>query len=43
LFARIESAIPAKDWPIADFSVQFKSRQKLIRDWGRAGPDRLIA
>jgi hypothetical protein len=41
--ARIEGAIPAKQRPIADLSVQFKNRQKLIRDWWQAVPDRLTA
>jgi hypothetical protein len=41
--ARIEGVIPAKDRPIADLSVQVKSRQKLIRDWWQATSDRLTA
>jgi hypothetical protein len=36
---KIESAIPAKERPFADLSVQFKSRQKLIRDWWQAVPN----
>lgn len=40
---RIEGAIPAKQRPFADLSVQFKNRQKLIRDWWQAAPDRLTA
>jgi hypothetical protein len=38
---KIESAIPAKQRPFADLSVQLKSRQKLIRDWWQVVPDRL--
>jgi hypothetical protein len=38
---KIESAIPAKERPFADLSVQLKSRQKLIRDWWQVVPDRL--
>lgn len=41
--AKIESAIPAKDRPFADVSVQFKSRQKLICDWWQTAPARLTA
>jgi hypothetical protein len=40
---RIEGAIPAKARPFADLSVQFKSRQKLIRDWWQAVPKQLTA
>jgi hypothetical protein len=40
---RIESAIPAKDRPFDDLSLQLKSRQKLISDWWQVGPDRLTA
>jgi hypothetical protein len=40
---RIESAIPANKRPFDELSVQLKSRQKLIRDWWQAAPDRLIA
>lgn len=41
--SKIESAIPAKDRPFADISVQFKSRQKLITDWWQAVPKSLTA
>jgi hypothetical protein len=40
---KIESVVPAKDRPIADRSVQFKSRQKLICDWWRVAPNRVTA
>jgi hypothetical protein len=40
---RIESAIPGKQRPIADLSVQSKSREMLIRDWWQKTPDRLTA
>jgi hypothetical protein len=40
---KIEGVIPAKDRPVADLTVQFKSRQKLISDWWQAEPDRLRA
>lgn len=40
---RIESAIPVKQRPIADLSVQYNKRQKLICEWWRAAPDRLTA
>ena len=36
---KIESAIPAQERPFAE--VQLKTRQKLIRDWWHAVPDRL--
>ncbi len=39
---KIEAAIPAKA-RIADLSVQYKARQKLILDWWQAKPDRLTA
>jgi hypothetical protein len=39
---RIEAAIPAKKRPFADL-VQFKIRQKLVRDWWQTVPDRLTA
>jgi hypothetical protein len=36
---KIEGAIPLKERPIADLSVQFENRQKLIGDWWQeAGP-----
>jgi hypothetical protein len=41
--SRIESAIPTKQRPFADLSVQIKSRQKLICDWWPAASDRLTA
>ena len=41
--AKIEGAIPAKDRPFADLSVQLKSRQKLICDWWKKPLDRLTA
>ena len=40
---KIEGAIPAKDRPFSDLSAQLKNRQKLIRDWWQAVPDRLSA
>jgi len=40
---RIENAIPAKDRPFDDVSLQLKSRQKLISDWWQLGSDRLTA
>jgi hypothetical protein len=40
---KLEGVIPAKDRPVADLTVQFKSRQKLISDWWQATPDRLRA
>lgn len=41
--ARIEGAIPAKERPFTDLSVQFKNRQKLICDWWQAAQARLTA
>lgn len=41
--SRIEGAIPLKQRPFADLSVQFKSRQKLICDWWQAASDRQSA
>jgi hypothetical protein len=40
---RIEGALPAKDRPIADLTVPYKSRQKLISDWWDTSPGRLTA
>jgi len=40
---KIEGVIPAKDRPVADLTVQFKNRLKLISDWWQAVPDRLRA
>jgi hypothetical protein len=40
---KLEAAIPTKERPIEDLSVQFKSRQKLIGDWWKAAPNRLSA
>jgi hypothetical protein len=40
---KIEGAIPAKERPFTDLSAQLKNRQKLIRDWWQAVPDRLSA
>ena len=41
---KIEAAVPTKDRPFADLSVQFKRRQTLIYDWWQAvGPGRLSA
>jgi hypothetical protein len=40
---KIEGVIPAKERPFGDLSVQFRNRQKLIRDWWQAAPDRLTA
>jgi hypothetical protein len=39
----IESAIPAKERPFEDLSIQLKGRQKLINDWWQATPKRLTA
>ena len=41
--SKIECAVPAKDRPFADLTVQFKKRQKLIRDWWQATPSQLTA
>jgi hypothetical protein len=41
--SRIECAIPAKDRPFADVTVQVGKRQKLIRDWWQGTPSRLTA
>jgi hypothetical protein len=40
---RLEASVPSKDRPVADLTVQFKSRQQLISDWWQATPDRLTA
>jgi hypothetical protein len=40
---KIEGAIPAKDRPVADLTVQFKNRQKLISDWWKPACDRMRA
>jgi hypothetical protein len=40
---RIEAVIPAKQRPIADLSVNYKSRQKLISDWWQVTSSRLTA
>jgi hypothetical protein len=40
---KIQGALPAKDRPVADLTVQYTSRQKLISDWWQATPDRLRA
>jgi hypothetical protein len=40
---KIEAVIPAKERPIADLSVNYKSRQKLIWDWWQKKPGRLSA
>jgi hypothetical protein len=40
---KIQGALPAKDRPVADLTVQYKNRQKLISDWWQATPDRLRA
>jgi hypothetical protein len=40
---KIEGAIPTKERPFTDLSAQLKSRQKLVRDWWQAVPDRLTA
>lgn len=40
---KIEGVIPAKDRPVADLTVQFKNRQKLISDWWEKEPARLRA
>jgi len=41
--SRIEAAIPAKERPFADLSVQFKGREKLIIDWWQPVPKNLTA
>jgi hypothetical protein len=41
--SKIEGAVPVKERPVADISVQFKSRHKLICDWWQIAPDRLMA
>jgi len=41
--SKIEGVIPVKERPVADLTVQFKSRQKLIADWWKTMPDRLVA
>jgi hypothetical protein len=41
--SRIEAAVPAKHRPIADLSVPYGNRQKLICDWWQVAPDRLTA
>jgi hypothetical protein len=40
--SRVEASVPPKDRPIADLTVQFKNRQKLIGDWWEK-PGRLTA
>jgi hypothetical protein len=40
---KIEAVIPAKARPIADLSVNHKSRQKLICNWWQPTPGRLSA
>jgi hypothetical protein len=40
--SRIEASVPAQARPMADLTVQFKHRQKLISDWWEK-PNRLIA
>jgi hypothetical protein len=40
---KIQGALPAKNRPVADLTVQYTSRQKLISDWWQATPDRLRA
>jgi hypothetical protein len=40
---KIEGVIPPKERPFGDLAVQFRNRQKLIRDWWQAAPDRLMA
>jgi len=40
---KIEAVIPARARPIADLSVNQKSRQKLICDWWQPTPGRLSA
>lgn len=41
--SRIEAAIPTKDRPFADLSVQVQRRQALIGEWWRETPSRSIA
>ena len=41
--AKIEGVISTKHKSVDDLKVQFKKRQKLIRDWWETGPDRLRA
>ena len=40
---KIEALIPAKERPVADLSLNYKNRQKLICDWWKAKPGRLTA
>jgi hypothetical protein len=41
--SKIEGAVPVRERPVADLSIQFKGRQKLICDWWQVTPDRLTA
>jgi hypothetical protein len=41
--SRVEAAIPAKERPFADLSIQYKGRQKLISDWWQPAPNSLTA
>jgi hypothetical protein len=40
---KIEAVIPARARPVADLSVNYRSRQKLICDWWKPTPGRLSA
>jgi hypothetical protein len=41
--SRIECAVPVKQRPFADLSIQLKRRQKLISDWWQPAPNKLSA
>jgi hypothetical protein len=41
--SKIECAIPAKNRPFADLTVQYKKRQKMICDWWPVTPSQLTA
>jgi hypothetical protein len=41
--SRVEAAIPAKERPFSDLSIQYKGRQKLISDWWQPAPKSLTA
>jgi hypothetical protein len=41
--SRIEAIIPAKNRPVADLTVQYKCRQKLISDWWETSAGKLTA
>lgn len=41
--SKIECAVPVKQRPFADLSIQLKRRQELISDWWQSAPGRLSA